>query len=110
MRRLICDGPVENGRCHADHCERRAGVWALTAGHIGSFRHTRVMDPNNAPLRVYFSCPSCEAIYSATQKRKPSVVARFVCKLCNKTVHRWWGTQYSYRDWEGPLYKKATLN
>ena len=56
-------------------------------------------------IRVYFSCPSCDAVYSATQKRKPNIIGRFTCKLCQKTVHRWWGTQYSFKDWKGPLYK-----
>jgi transposase-like protein len=55
-------------------------------------------------LRVFFSCPSCKAVYYATQKRKPSaVIGRFTCKSCNTTVHRWWGTQYSFTDWMGPL-------
>ena len=57
-------------------------------------------------IRVYFSCPSCEAVYSATQKRKPGIIGRFTCKLCKKTVHRWWGTKYSFKDWRGPLYKR----
>ena len=39
-------------------------------------------------IRVYFSCPSCKAVYSVTQKRKPGIIGRFTCKL--KTVHRWW--------------------
>ena len=59
---------------------------------------------NQTPLRVFFSCPSCEAVYAATQERKPSKYAgRFVCKECKTTVHRWWGSQYSFTDWIGPL-------
>lgn len=56
-------------------------------------------------IRVYFSCPSCEAVYSATQKRKAGIIGRFTCRLCKKTVLRWWGTHYSFKDWRGPLYK-----
>jgi hypothetical protein len=56
-------------------------------------------------INVYFSCPSCGAVYSATQRRKPGIIGRFTCKLCRKTVHRWWGTHYSFKDWKGPLYR-----
>jgi hypothetical protein len=63
-----------------------------------------MMDANK--ICVYFSCPSCEAIYSATQERKPSkYIGRFVCEGCKTTVHKWWSTQYSFTDWQGPLYK-----
>jgi hypothetical protein len=60
---------------------------------------------NQTPVRVFFSCQSCEAVYSATQQRKPSYVGRFVCKRCKTTVHRWWGSQYSFTDWKGPFDK-----
>ena len=59
---------------------------------------------NENPLRVFFSCLSCKAVYSAMQKRKPSIYAgRFVCKKCKTTVHKWWGSQYSFTNWRGPL-------
>jgi transposase-like protein len=55
-------------------------------------------------MRVFFSCLYCKAVYHATQILKPSlVVGRFTCKGCNTTVLRWWGTQYSYTGWTGPL-------
>jgi hypothetical protein len=63
-----------------------------------------MIQPMTNQIRVYFSCLSCEAIYRATQDRKPSkFVGRFVCKRCKTTVHRWWGSQYSFSDWTGPL-------
>ena len=59
---------------------------------------------NQTPLRVFFSCLSCEAIYSATQERKPSIYAgRFVCKKCKTPVLKWWGGRYSFKDWKGLL-------
>ena len=70
-------------------------------------RGNRMTDASE--IRVYFSCPSCEAVYSATQKRKPGIIGRFTCKLCKKTVHRWWGTQYSFKDWRGPLDKRQVI-
>ena len=60
---------------------------------------------NQTPLRVFFSCLSCEAVYYATQKRKPSIIGRFACERCKTTVHRWWSSQYSFTDWTGPLDK-----
>jgi len=65
---------------------------------------------NQTPLRVFFSCLSCKAVYYATQKRKPSIeIGRFTCKRCRKTVHRWWGSQYSFTNWTGPLDKAGLL-
>jgi len=59
---------------------------------------------NSIPLRVFFCCLSCEAVYYATQIRKLSIVVdRFTCTRCKATVHRWWGSQYSFTDWRGPL-------
>ena len=63
--------------------------------------------PNQTPVRVYFSCLSCEAVYRATQTRKPSIsIGRFTCKICKMTVHRWWGSRYSFTDWVGPLQRR----
>jgi hypothetical protein len=63
---------------------------------------------NQTPLRVFFSCMSCEAVYSATQERKPSkFVGRFVCKGCKTTVHRRWSSQYSFLNWMGPIQLRA---
>jgi hypothetical protein len=64
---------------------------------------------NQTPLRVFFSCLSCEAVYYATQKRKPTIVGRFACKRCKTKLHRWWGTQYSFTDWTGPLDETKLL-
>jgi hypothetical protein len=59
---------------------------------------------DQTPFLVFFSCLYCKAVYYATQKREPSiVVGRFTCKSCNTTVQQWWGTQYSFTDWKGPL-------
>jgi hypothetical protein len=63
---------------------------------------------NQIPLRVFFSCLACKAVYYATQKRKPSIdIGRFTCKRCKTTVHRWWGSQYSFTNWTGPLDKAS---
>ena len=58
---------------------------------------------NQTPLRVFFGCLSCEAIYSATQNRTSNIsFGRFACKRCKMTVHQW-GSQYGFADWMGPL-------
>ena len=42
---------------------------------------------NENPLRVFFSCLLCKAVYAAMQERKPSIcTGRFVCKKCKTTV------------------------
>jgi transposase-like protein len=65
---------------------------------------------NQTSLRVYFSCLSCKAVYHATQRPRPSVAtSRFACKSCRKTVHQWWGSQYSFTNWTGPLDKARLL-
>lgn len=65
---------------------------------------------NHTTLRVFFSCLSCRAVYYATQRRRPSAeVGRFACKRCRRTVHRWWGSQYSFTNWTGPLDKARLL-
>jgi transcription elongation factor Elf1 len=66
---------------------------------------------NQTPFRVFFSCRSCGAVYSATQVGKPSkYIGRFECKKCNTTVHRWWGSQYSFTDWSRPLNEHPDAN
>ena len=65
---------------------------------------------NQTSLRVYFSCLSCNAVYYATQRRRPSAeTSRFACKSCRKTVHHWWGSQYSFTNWTGPLKRAEPL-
>jgi transcription initiation factor IIE alpha subunit len=60
---------------------------------------------NQTPLRVFFSCLSCRAVYYTTQEQKQSTdVGRFACKRCDTTVHEW-GSQYSFTNWTGPLDK-----
>jgi len=64
---------------------------------------------SQTPLRVFFSCLSCKAVYYATQEQKPSMdVGRFACKRCDTTVHQW-GSQYSFTNWTGPLDKAGLL-
>ena len=54
---------------------------------------------NENPLRVFFSCLLCKAVYAAMQERKPSIcTGRFVCKKCKTTVCNWWGSQYSFTN------------
>ena len=65
---------------------------------------------DQTPLRVFFSCLSCKAVYHATQKRKPSTdIGRFACRKCRTTVHQWWGSPYSFTNWTGPLDKARLL-
>jgi hypothetical protein len=58
---------------------------------------------DQTPLRVFFGCLSCEAVYCATQKRTPNIsCGYFACKRCRTTVHQW-GSKYDFTDWMGPL-------
>lgn len=51
---------------------------------------------------VYFSCPGCDAVYSAVQEPSAAPVigsGLFSCLSCEKPVHHWTGI-YCFTDWK----------
>jgi predicted RNA-binding Zn-ribbon protein involved in translation (DUF1610 family) len=53
----------------------------------------------NAPkLTVYFACPHCGALFTATQEHHPGA-GTFECTHCGWLVHEWSGP-YNFIDWK----------
>ena len=50
------------------------------------------------PVRVFFSCQACWAVYRTTQTRKRAV-GKFNCEVCGGEVHVWSG-HHDYTRWE----------
>jgi hypothetical protein len=107
-------GRTETDRNKANHGARSQVVGApsqeLTGFFIYPFRLAhppflrKLSMTKRSPFRVYFSCLSCGALYSAEQRRSMGIlVSRFTCIRCKATVHSWRGGRYSFTDWQGPL-------
>ena len=63
------------------------------SGHYGRMS-------NEAPLMVYFSCPNCEAVYSAIQEQRPGRhPGGFQCRKCGTLADSWTGL-YNFTNWE----------
>ena len=55
---------------------------------------------NDFKLIVYFSCPHCATIYTASQQEQPGRhPGYFLCRMCATPVHEWSGL-YNFTDWK----------
>jgi hypothetical protein len=55
---------------------------------------------NDFKLIVYFSCPHCATIYTASQQERPGRhPGDFHCRMCAAPVHEWSGL-YDFIDWK----------
>ena len=55
---------------------------------------------NDFKLIVYFSCPHCATIYTASQEEQPvRHPGYFHCRLCATPVHEWAGL-YNFTGWQ----------
>ena len=55
---------------------------------------------NDFKLIVYFSCPHCATIYTASQQEQPGRhPGYFRCRMCATPVHEWAGL-YNFTDWQ----------
>jgi len=55
---------------------------------------------NDLKLTVYFSCPHCATIYTASQQEQPGRhPGSFLCRVCAAPAHEWRGL-YNFTDWK----------
>ena len=99
--------------CRDHKCSHHIEVSADRCGTVVKKRPQSQDGPrsmtNQTPLRVFFSCLSCEAVYYATQKRKPTIIGRFACKRCKTTVHRWWGHPIQFYGLDGTARRNRAM-
>jgi hypothetical protein len=61
---------------------------------------------NDFKLIVYFSCPHCATIYTASQQAQPGRhPGYFLCRVCAAPVHEWRGL-YNFTDWQPTILRR----
>ena len=64
---------------------------------------------NDFKLIVFFACPDCATVYTASQKEQPvRHPGCFHCRACATPVHEWSGL-YGFTDWQLKILRRKRI-